>query len=189
MKLIIGLGNPGLEYQNTRHNFGFRVIDVLVSPDDWQTSKKAQADYVKTKIGNQLVGLIKPTTFMNNSGLAVSYVINKHKLQAEDCIVIYDDIDLPLGTIRTGVFSSSGGHNGIKSIISALGGQTNFYRIRLGIKNETTEKIMTEKFVLQPFTKFEQKTVDQVVQRATQILAELLTKKEFPQSQQTISVL
>lgn len=189
MKLIIGLGNIGQEYAKTRHNFGFMALDTLVSADSWKNSKKAQADYVKTKISNQLVELIKPTTFMNNSGLAVSYAVNKHKLSAENCIIIYDDIDLPLGTIRTGVFTSSGGHNGIKSIIGALSGQTTFYRIRLGIKNNLSEKIMTEKFVLQPFTKFEQKTVDQVIARTTQILTDLLAKETLPKNQQTISVL
>lgn len=189
MKLIIGLGNIGQDYAKTRHNFGFMALEALVSADGWKNSKKAQADYVKTKISDQLVELIKPTTFMNNSGLAVSYAASKHKLLAEDCIVIYDDLDLPLGTIRTGVFTSSGGHNGIKSIIGALGGQTTFYRIRLGIKNETSEKIPAEKFVLQPFTKFEQKTVDQVITRATQILTELLAKEELPKNQQTISII
>ena len=189
MKLIIGLGNIGQEYAKTRHNFGFMALNTLISADSWKNSKKAQADYVKTKISNQLVELIKPTTFINNSGLAASYAVNKHKLQAQDCIVIYDDIDLPLGTIRTGVFTSSGGHNGIKSIINALGGQTTFYRIRLGIKNDLSEKIPVEKFVLQSFTKFEQKTVDQVVQRVGQILTELLAKEDLPKNQQTISVI
>ncbi|MCX6784621.1 MAG: aminoacyl-tRNA hydrolase, partial [Candidatus Komeilibacteria bacterium] len=90
MKLIVGLGNVGQEYANCRHNFGFMVLDAL--SQDWQHSQKAQADYVKLKISNQLVELIKPTTFMNNSGLAVGYAIKKHKLSAQDCVIIYDDI-------------------------------------------------------------------------------------------------
>lgn len=187
MKLIIGLGNISEEHQNTRHNFGFMTLDAM--NNDWQTSKKAQCLYAKKKFGVNDTELIKPTTFMNNSGASIAYIVKKHDLKASDCLVVYDDLDLPLGTIRIGTFQSSGGHNGIKSITSSLGNDASFFRIRLGIGNETSEKIPAEKFVLQPFTKFEIKTVELVVAKAVEIINEIAGKPSWPKNQQTISVI
>lgn len=133
MKLIIGLGNPGREYEHTRHNCGFMVIDKLA--DDLGVSinqAKFKGLYVKTKVNGEDVILLKPQTFMNLSGESVGELMRYFKIDKQDILVIYDDLDLPVGKIRLRQSGSAGGHNGIKSIIEHIGGQ-DFKRIRVGI--------------------------------------------------------
>lgn len=133
MKLIVGLGNPGKEYEGTRHNTGFLMLDfILGNKVEWKPANGTKLLYFKDSVGGKPTEYIKPTTFMNNSGLAVAYVKDKHKLKLNDIVVIYDDVDLPIGKIKISYDRSSGGHNGIESIIKKLKSKE-FLRIRIGI--------------------------------------------------------
>jgi len=137
MKLVVGLGNPGKEYENTRHNTGWIMLDFLLGNKiEWRESSGTKLFYFKDSIANKPVEYIKPTTFMNNSGVAVAFVKDKHKLNLKDIVVIYDDVDLPLGKIKISFDRSSGGHNGLESIIKKLKSRE-FLRIRIGISPET----------------------------------------------------
>src|SRR3989339_928868 len=165
MKLLVGLGNPGKEYEKTRHNMGGRVLDALKL--DFHLEKKFQAEiYVKT--GRDLSPtdkpfiLCKPQTFMNNSGMAVRAVADYYKISPSDIIVIHDDKDLPLGTIRLRKKGSSGGHNGVQSIIDHLG-TSSFTRLKIGVANELTEKNDTTQFVLDKFSKAEEKLLPKII--------------------------
>lgn len=134
-RLIVGLGNPGAKYRNTRHNIGFDVIDALAQV--WRASlsenRKFQGQYgeVPNPAGGK-VHLLKPLTFMNRSGQSVRAVVDWFKLSPDSVLIIYDDMDLPIGRIRLRLSGSAGGHNGVKSIISHLGTQA-FPRLRVGI--------------------------------------------------------
>lgn len=155
MKLIVGLGNPGRKYKKTRHNIGFMVIDEL-----------------KRHIPKGDAILLKPQTYMNNSGKEVKSLITNYKLRITDLIVVHDDIDLPFGTIRVSKDSSSAGHKGIQSIIDELGSQ-NFTRIRVGINprlngRQAAKKIDTEKFVLEKFTKEEKKKLKEIIEQTVE---------------------
>ena len=147
MKLIVGLGNPGKKYENTRHNIGFFILDSYLKEVNWKDDKNAFI--YKTKIFNEDVIFIKPTTFMNLSGVAVSYYKNFYKISLNDILIIHDDMDLEIGSIRLKKDSSSGGHNGIKSIIKELK-TDGFARLKIGIgKNK---KMATDKYVLSEFS-------------------------------------
>ncbi len=156
MKLIIGLGNPGQKYQNTKHNTGFLALDFLAQKISnhkiqWHQSSKGKLEYFKTKINNEVIELIKPQTFMNNSGFSAQYAFKKHNLQATDIFLIYDDLDIDFGKIKIGFFKSAGGHQGVKSVIKSLG-FNNFLRFRIGIKTPRAQKIPSEKYVLSHFS-------------------------------------
>jgi peptidyl-tRNA hydrolase, PTH1 family len=132
MILIVGLGNPGNEYESSRHNTGFIMLDFILGKIKWEQSSGTKALYYKDSISGKKVEYFKPMTFMNNSGLAVSYAQIKHKLKTENIIVIYDDVDLPIGSYKISYNRSSGGHNGLESIIKKLKSRE-FVRIRIGI--------------------------------------------------------
>lgn len=176
--LIVGLGNPGKKYEKTRHNAGFMAVDFLVGKKvKWQKSKKAKVLYLKTEINGQKTEIIKPQTYMNNSGVGVAYIVKKHGLKPNQIIVIYDEIDLPFGTIRIRNRGSSAGHKGIQSIIDYLN-TDKFWRIRIGIRNDKAEKIPADRFVLQKFSYLEQKelkekTLPEVVKKVKEIIDEL----------------
>lgn len=148
MKLIVGLGNPGKDYENTRHNIGFMVLDNYLTSCTWQ--KKFNAEYTTITINNEKAILVKPLTYMNLSGDAVVEYVNYYKIAAKDILVIHDDLDLPFGKIRIKASSSAGGHNGIKSIIERLG-NNNFARLKIGISHNTNGD--TKDFVLGKFNK------------------------------------
>jgi PTH1 family peptidyl-tRNA hydrolase len=169
VKLIVGLGNPGIEYQFTPHNLGFLTIDRIASDHAVEVrNHQCRALTGRTQIGDQPVLLAKPDTFMNLSGIAVKELLNEYQLRPEsDLIVIYDELDLPLGTIRIRQRGSSAGHNGMKSIIGALGTQE-FLRVRLGIA--------PEKRILRPFTRRQLKVVDEVLDRAAAAVKVILTE-------------
>ena len=133
MRLIVGLGNPGDRYQHTRHNVGFRCIDLMAR--EWGISLSDRRAKAVLGRGNHLgqdVVLAKPRTFMNNSGEGVAYLLTRFGAKPDDLVVVYDDMDLPLGRMRLRPNGSPAGHNGIRSIISELG-TPNFARIRVGI--------------------------------------------------------
>ena len=132
MKLIVGLGNPGKEYENTRHNIGFMVIDHFATGDHWKS--KWNALYMEKNMNGEKIILVKPQTYMNLSGNAIIEFVNFYKINLEDILVIQDDLDLSIGTYRLKINSSAGGHNGIKSIINLLG-SNHFARLKIGISN------------------------------------------------------
>lgn len=134
MKLIVGLGNPGKEYDNTRHNVGFMVLDNYNKELNWQ--QKGNAMYAEFTHNNEKIIFLKPLTYMNLSGIAVAKFYHYYKLDSKDILVIHDDLDLNEGTYRLKYNSSAGGHNGIKSIIENLNTQE-FSRLKIGIgKND-----------------------------------------------------
>jgi PTH1 family peptidyl-tRNA hydrolase len=178
VKLIVGLGNPGIEYQFTPHNLGFLAIDRIANDCGVEVrNRQCRALTARAEISGEQVLLAKPETFMNLSGMSVRELAVKYEIRAEtDLIVIYDELDLPLGTIRIRQRGSSAGHNGMKSVIGALGTQE-FLRIRLGIApNRKVADGM--KFVLKPFRKSQLKTVDEVLDSAAKAVNVIL--KEGP---------
>ncbi len=151
MKLIVGLGNPGKEYENTRHNVGFQVVDFYCSENDFQ--KKFDGLIKMMTIQGEKVLFLKPQTFMNLSGQSVIKAINYYDISLEDVLVIQDDLDLTIGQYKMKTNSSSGGHNGIKSIIAHLKSE-NFARLKIGIA-DTTKNRDTISYVLGKFSKEE----------------------------------
>ncbi|MBR1413704.1 MAG: aminoacyl-tRNA hydrolase [Bacilli bacterium] len=154
MKLIVGLGNPGKDYENTRHNIGFMVIDNYVGSVNWK--EKYNALYTEQIINGEKIVFVKPLTYMNLSGNSVIQFVNFYKIAPGDIIVIQDDLDLPLGKVRIKNNSSSGGHNGIKSIIDRLG-TNSFIRIKIGISNTIYD---TKDYVLGKFNNEEKSILD-----------------------------
>jgi PTH1 family peptidyl-tRNA hydrolase len=174
VKLIVGLGNPGIEYQFTPHNLGFLAIDRIAGKLGVEVrNRQCRALTARAEIAGQPVLLAKPETFMNLSGLSVRELVEEYQADVKsDLIVIYDELDFPLGTIRIRQRGSSAGHNGIESILGALG-TDEFLRIRLGISPE--KKIAdTIKFVLTPFRKAHLKVVDEVLDSAAEAVESIL---------------
>lgn len=133
MKMIVGLGNPGSKYKNTKHNIGFITVDEFAAQHNIEFNKvKFEAIYAEAFIGSEKVLLVKPQTFMNDSGRAVRPLMDYFNVEIEDLIVIYDDLDLPVGKLRFRQKGSAGGHNGIRSMIDHLA-TADFNRIRIGI--------------------------------------------------------
>lgn len=157
MKLIIGLGNPGKQYEKTRHNAGFIVLDALREKwefSEFQFSKKFNAEVSEGSVDGSKMILAKPQSFMNRSGQVVRAIMDFYKLTPEDIIVIHDDLDIDLGTFKVSSDTSAGGHNGVQSIVDHLGTQQ-FKRIRIGIEGAERKKSRTmpgEAFVLQDFS-------------------------------------
>jgi PTH1 family peptidyl-tRNA hydrolase len=158
MKLIVGLGNPGNEYNKTRHNLGFLVLDKYLEENNLKFDKdKFESIYTIDRIGEDRVIFQQPMTFMNLSGTAVKQLSDFYKIKPEDILIVYDDKDLPVGDIRVRTKGSAGGHNGIKSIINQLGTE-NFGRLRIGIGSNP--KINTADYVLGKFSKEDQEIID-----------------------------
>jgi len=165
MVLIVGLGNPGKKFQKTRHNLGFRVIDEFKRKNnfpDFVLKKELNSLISAKKITGQKIILAKPQTFMNNSGLAVKSLIHFYKIKPQNVVVIHDDIDLPLGKIKVVKNRGSGGHKGVESVIKALKTK-NFIRFRLGIQPKKGKPKKVENFVLQNFTKEEEKIIKELL--------------------------
>jgi len=180
MFLVVGLGNPGKKYNHTRHNIGFNVVDILAEKEKWKNSKKGECKYIQKQINNKDVELIKPMTFMNNSGRSVRYAQKKHNIQTEKIFIIHDDIDLPVSTIRISKNSSSAGHKGVQSIIQELGTKE-FIRIRIGIRTKENliagrPKLPTEKFVLKKFSLQEKLLIKKSITLAIQSISLAIEK-------------
>ena len=155
MKIICGLGNPGPKYETTRHNAGFLAVDFLV--DHWKAKGPNQVHEGETwqaSVGGEKVLLIKPLTFMNNSGRCLAPVFKFYKLTPEDLIVIHDDLDLKSNALRLKTGGGTGGHNGLKSIDEHLGaGSLGYHRIRMGIgRSAPGNRIETVDYVLQQYS-------------------------------------
>jgi peptidyl-tRNA hydrolase, PTH1 family len=146
VKIVVGLGNPGREYAETRHNLGFMVVDELARRlAAGERRNRFRSDLVEAFDGGQKVVLLKPRTYMNLSGSAVREAVNWYKAPLDDLLVVVDDIDLPFGSIRLRAMGGSGGHNGLKSIIADLGLET-FSRMRIGIgrgPGHATRQVLT----------------------------------------------
>ena len=170
MKLIVGLGNPGEKYQNSRHNLCFMVLDAIT--DSWEENKKLKS-FVSKK--DDLI-FAKPQTYMNNSGLAVKLMSSAFSLQSSDIIIIHDDLDLPLGKIKVRLGGAAAGHHGVESIIEALG-TDQFTRVRLGIGNQKSHSgehqrvhFNADKFVMEPFEPNEKPQVKHMIKQAVDMI-------------------
>jgi len=171
---IIGLGNPGKKYQDTRHNIGFMAIDKLIKSWNIQESfqlRKKKCEHLKTSFHRKNIILIKPLTFMNLSGQAVQWAQANYRLRIENMIVIYDDYDLPLGQIRIRKKGSGGSHNGMNSIVERIG--ENFPRIRIGIHGNGNEAKLHD-YVLGKFEENEQIKVQEALDIIPDILQTIL---------------
>ncbi len=155
---VFGLGNPGNEYVNTRHNVGFQILDKLATKP---FESKRYALVSETKFRGRKIFLIKPQTYMNLSGKAVKYYVQLLKIPLENLLIVYDDVSLPLGKLRMRKKGSDGGHNGIKNIISELNTQQ-FPRLRIGIARENLPKNLAD-FVLAPFSEEEMSILQEQV--------------------------
>jgi PTH1 family peptidyl-tRNA hydrolase len=173
MWLVIGLGNPGNDYADTRHNIGFKVIDVLAERLSITINKKARNfTYGRGFTEDQEVILIKPLTFMNKSGVAVMDAIRKYE-DIENLLVVHDDLDLDIGIIRIRKTGSSGGHRGVESIIN-MTGTKDFIRLKIGIGR--SNRIPSEEYVLRAFLKKEIPIMEEVVVKAVESIPVIIHK-------------
>jgi len=183
MKLIVGLGNPGKQYEKTRHNVGFNTLDILrdqlqsYGAGAWELSRKFNAEICGVNFEGERLILAKPMTFMNESGLSVQLLAHYYKILPTDIIVAHDDKDLKLGVVKTQFDRGHAGHNGIRSIIDHLGSQK-FQRIRIGIASDNPKK-MTDiaDFVLGKFSLFERGTIRTAMDTATREILALIKNK------------
>jgi len=168
VKLIVGLGNPGPEYRDTRHNVGFKVIDALAerwrAQDQWR--EKFEALHIKTNVGDEAVILAKPLTFMNLSGQAVAGLSGFYKIAPADILIVTDDVAIPLGRLRARREGGAGGHNGLKSIIQSLATQA-FPRMRVGVGRGDSRRDLAD-HVLGRFEADEHGTVSAALLRAAE---------------------
>ncbi len=175
MFLIVGLGNPGKDYENTRHNVGFMTVDALAKEYGFGVFKeKFDGLVAEGEIAGEKVFLLKPLTFMNLSGNSVVKAANFYKILPENVVVVHDDMDLPIGKIKAKIGGGSGGHNGIKSIDAAISPQYN--RVRIGINHASGDRNDTKDFVLSRFGKTEQQEVTLCIETVCKTINVLLNK-------------
>ncbi len=170
MKLIIGLGNPGEQYEKTRHNTGFRAVDSLVDKKDWKENDKFNSLVADIKIGKSKAIFAKPQTFMNKSGEAVGKIARYYKIKKEDILVIFDDIDLLAGTIRLRP-SGSTGHQGMASVLKTLKTE-NLARLKIGIaeKKAGKQRVPSEDYILKPASKSGETTIKKSLKKVPEIV-------------------
>lgn len=180
MKIIIGLGNPGKKYENTRHNIGFVFVDKLKELwnfSEFEFNKKFNSEISKGKWGGKEILLVKPQTFMNLSGEAAQSILDFYKLAPDDIIVLHDDLDIIAGEFRLAEDSRSAGHNGVQNIIEKLGTQK-FKRIRIGIGKRTADepqcRLGAHDFVLKDFSEEETKQIENISENIIKKIAELV---------------
>ena len=173
MKLVVGLGNPGRAYAGSRHNVGFRCIDGIGHEVSISVSQRRPLAIIgQGLVGQEEVVLVKPRTFMNRSGEALSYLISRFHTPLQDLLIIYDDMDLPLGKIRIRPSGSAGGHRGMESIVGALK-SPNFTRIRIGI-GRPPPGMDQVKFVLGAFTAEESPLIGEAVVTAQNVVVDVI---------------
>jgi PTH1 family peptidyl-tRNA hydrolase len=171
--LVVGLGNPGREYDGTRHNIGFACIDAFAAANEfgpWIDKKDLNCHITDATLGDTKVYAIKPTTFMNLSGKAVQAVAHFYKIPLDKIIVVHDELDIPFGQVRLRTGGSSAGHNGLKSVIEAIG--EGFGRVRIGVGPKTPVQMDTADFVLQKFPKDNQEHMGELTREVSAILSE-----------------
>lgn len=168
MIILVGLGNPGKEYEKTRHNIGFRVIDAL--------AKELQLSFSKAKFNGLIaegyyrgekILLVKPTTYMNRSGQTLQQLVNFYKISGKDLLVVYDDVDLEVGTLRLRKSGGAGTHNGMRDILAKLGWK-DFPRLRIGIDQD--KRIPLASYVLSTFSKEEEAVIEETLDKAVKAL-------------------
>ena len=168
MKLIVGLGNPGKEYENTRHNIGFMAIDNYVKLHNLGDFKeKFNGLYLKYQLGDEQVILVKPLSFMNLSGDVVRKYVDYFKVDINDILIIHDDLDMPVGKIKLKFGGSSGGHNGIKDISLKLGTE-DYKKLKVGIANN--KNMDTKDYVLGRFSSEEKVLIDEAITETGKII-------------------
>jgi peptidyl-tRNA hydrolase, PTH1 family len=173
VKLIVGLGNPGEQYQASRHNLGFLTIDYLAGRQGISLQRRGFDSFLgQGRLGNEAVLLAKPQTFMNLSGVALAKLLAYYRTDIGDLLVIHDDLDLPFKTIRLKKGGGGGGHKGLASIIEHLG-SPEFFRVRIGI-GKPARKGMTERYVLSPFTEEEQRELPDIITAAGDAAREIV---------------
>ena len=178
MWLIVGLGNPGKEYEKTRHNVGFMVLDKAagkVDSSNFVHDKKHNGQIAKVRVGDQEAILLKPQTYMNLSGESLASVAKYYKIEPEQTVVISDDVNIELGQVRVRYSGEAGGHKGLGSIISHSG--LDFWRIRIGVG--LNPQIPIEDYVLQKFAKDEQESVDISIDKTASYLIESISQDSF----------
>ena len=173
MYIIIGLGNPGKDYRNTRHNVGFKALDLLANRNNIKLNRiKFKSLYGEGFIDNQKVMLVKPQTYMNNSGIAVREIVDFYKIPTEDLIVIVDDVDIGFADLKVKAKGSAGSHNGLKSIIYHIR-DDNFPRVKIGIGKKHPEQDLAD-FVLSGFSKEEAVYVENSILDAAQAVETMI---------------
>lgn len=175
MKLIVGLGNPKEKYRKNRHNLGFRALDYFVEQNELEEFKlddKFHSEISENSINGKKVILAKPRTFMNASGEAVSLISKYYKIKPTDILVVYDELALDFGLVRTREEGSSAGHNGVESIIKTIGKP--FNRVRVGIANDHAKKAEASEFVLADFSKDEEDQLTKIFDYTNQLIHEYI---------------
>jgi len=183
MKLVVGLGNPGKEYEHTRHNVGFMVVDALAGDASWKYEKKWNAEVAR--VGDAVY--YKPQTFMNDSGIAVRAMMDFYKIAAQDVVAVYDDKDLPFGIVRLRSNGSSAGHNGVKSLIAYIGGM-DFARVRVGIASDAMHGD-TADYVLARFSKDQSAVLPKVIAAACDGVRKILAVGISKQTHEDIAAI
>lgn len=177
MKLIVGLGNPGKKYDKTKHNMGFLVIDELLEEFGETLNKNDfEAKYCRFKYEGEDIFLVKPMTYMNDSGRAVGMLMGYFQIQKEELLVVQDDMDMPIGKVRLRQKGSAGGHNGIKSIINSVGG-SDFKRVKIGIQHPEKKSVVD--WVLTPFSKDEESIAFSGLDKARDAIIEWIKNDNF----------
>jgi len=173
--MVVGLGNPGREYRDTRHNVGYMAADLWAASNGMTTRRFGlRSRWGSKKVRGQQIVVLKPKTYMNLSGIAVKRAIKKFKLDAQDIIIVHDDLDIPLGRIKISLKGGAGGHKGIKSIIDSLGTK-DFIRVRVGIGRPPGSADAAD-WVLSPFEKEEIPMRDQAVELSRAVIDSILTE-------------
>lgn len=171
IRVIIGLGNPGKKFENTRHNIGFKIVDALADRYHASWQEKQSMHIAMITIGGKQVYLVKPQTFMNSSGQVIPF-FTKQGIKAENILVVHDELEIPFGQIKFRIGGSARGHNGLKSIIAACG--DGFCRVRFGI-DRPAEKAEVPDYVLKPFTE-PQENIARAIEAATTTIVALFEK-------------
>ena len=172
MYIIAGLGNPGKEYAGTRHNVGYDTVEFLAEKHNIKLNKlKFNSVYGETNINGEKVMLVKPVTYMNRSGIAIDEILRFYKIPEENLIVIYDDIDIPVGSLRIRPNGSPGTHNGMKSITEHVGNR-NFPRVRIGIGRNPDMDLAD--YVLQRFSLEDRDKINPIMEKAAQAAVEII---------------
>lgn len=180
MKLVIGLGNPEDKYLRTRHNVGWRMLDIYADKKgaEWQNKSKFKALVAETTVEGEKVLLAKPTTYYNLSGEAGRAIADFYKISPEDILVVHDELALPFGTIRTRLGGSDAGNNGVKSISQHLGENT--ARVRIGVYNDLRDRIDDRDFVLNNFTRSETDKMSEIAEKVGKIVDDFVSDNFQP---------
>jgi len=174
LKLIVGLGNPGREYARTRHNAGWWFVDELAARyhGEWRRDARAHTELARIRVDDSEPWLLKPTAFMNRSGVPVAAVANFYRIAPADILVVHDDIDLPPGVARLKQGGGHGGHNGLRDVIAHIG--ADFWRLRLGVGHPGSKDLVLDAVLDRP-SEAEQQAIDAAMARALDIVPELLS--------------